>query len=244
MVKLIPQMETTYPEGFIIWSDSALLAINKPAGLLTLPDGYDQTQPHLLKVLEPRFGKCWIVHRLDRETSGILLVARSAEAHHLLNDQFSERKVQKTYHALVEGTPPWKETLIEQPLRKNGDRRHRTIVDNRLGKPASTQCRILKRFLDYSLVEAQPQTGYTHQIRSHLAAIGFPLAGDVLYGGQSKVIIPTGEELPLHRVALHALSIRFQHPISGQTLFFKAPYPPDIQSTLDALRAYKHYPRL
>ena len=122
----------------ILYKDEAILVIDKPAGLLSLTDGYDRSLPHLTSLLAPRFGQLWIVHRLDRDTSGVLLLARSAEAHHDLNDQFRERRVEKVYQALVTPAPAWEMTTADFPLRKDGDRQHRTVVDPQRGKPALT----------------------------------------------------------------------------------------------------------
>jgi tRNA pseudouridine32 synthase / 23S rRNA pseudouridine746 synthase len=228
-------------EPRIIWKDDALLVIDKPAGLLSIPDGYRQETPHLLSVLASDYPKLWIVHRLDRETSGVIVLARSAEAHHRLNDQFAGREVHKTYHALVLGVPAWEETTVDEPLRKNGDRSHRTVIDRVHGKPASTSLRTLERFPTHALVEARPHSGYTHQIRAHLAFLGFPIASDPLYasrlaGQQNTAPDFSGAVPPIARVALHALQITFVHPITGQEMTFSAPYPSDFSAALEWLR--------
>jgi RluA family pseudouridine synthase len=225
----------------VLWVDDALLVIDKPSGLLSLPDGFDASLPYLQSCLEPEFGKLWIVHRLDRETSGVLVLARSAEAHHLLNDQFSGRLVKKIYHAITIGAPSWEETQAESPLRKNGDRQHRTVIDFRYGKPASTGLRVLEVFPSAALIEASPHTGYTHQIRAHLTSLGLPLLGDRLY-----TLPAAGHALTspadgiIDRVALHALEIHFIHPITHQEMDFSAPYPPDFENALIKLRAAKN----
>ena len=167
----------------VLWSDGALLVVDKPAGLPTLPDGYNPQAPHLKRLLEPEYGRLWIVHRLDRSTSGVIVLARTVQAHRALNAQFQEHTVEKIYHAIVTGAPDWEETAIDLPLRADGDRRHRTVVDAQGGKPAVTHLRVLERFAGYSLVEAVPHTGRAHQVRAHLLAAGFPLVGDALYGG-------------------------------------------------------------
>jgi RluA family pseudouridine synthase len=204
---------------WILYSDDSLLAVNKPAGLPALPDGYNPDMPHVKGLLESDFGRLWIVHRLDRQTSGLMLLARTPQAHRYLNDQFQSHQVTKTYHALVVGEPRWDETTIDLPLRPDGDRRHHTIVDQSRGKPAVTYLRSLERFGQFSLVEATPRTGRTHQLRAHLSAVGFPILCDSLYGGGQRLVpshqsvesggndgSPTGL---LERMGLHALSLEF-----------------------------------
>jgi tRNA pseudouridine32 synthase/23S rRNA pseudouridine746 synthase len=211
------------PEVLTLWCDDCLLVINKPAGLLSLPDGYDPTAPHLRAILEPHFGRLWIVHRLDRWTSGVMLMGRTAVAHRQLNAQFQERKTIKCYHALVAGNPPWESISIQLPLRADADRRHRTVIDEHHGKPALTEVRTLTRYPDYTLLEAIPRTGRPHQIRAHLAHIGFPLLADPLYGNRQH---PAHQLLP--RLGLHAKALALQHPLSGKPLCFEAPTPHDF----------------
>ena len=234
----------------LIWSDDWILVVDKPAGLLSLPDGYRRTEPHLRSILEPRFGRLWIVHRLDRDTSGIMVLARSVQAHHRLNDQFASRAVRKTYHALAWDSPEWDELWVDQPLRKDGDREHRTVIDPVRGKPARTFLRVAQRFRRGCLIEALPHSGYTHQIRAHLAWAGFPILADPLYrspspssaegsaGGLRARSTPAELALPISRTALHALRIRFDHPLTGKEMTFEAPYPEDFQGALHSLAAW------
>lgn len=230
------------PRQMVLFEDAALLVVNKPAGLLSLRDGYDKNLPHLVTVLSPVFGRLWMVHRLDRDTSGVMIVARTPEAHHFLNDQFRDRDIQKTYHALVTGCPSWEEVQCDAPLRKDGDRQHRTVIDAPWGKPASTVFRVLEKLGNYALVEVRPHTGYTHQIRAHAAFLGHPLLGDALYGFKERppeLPTPPAGEPPapiLSRPGLHALSITFQHPVTRQNLTFSAPYPEDFARAIKLLR--------
>jgi RluA family pseudouridine synthase len=215
----------------ILFSDEYLLAVNKPAGLPTLPDGYDKKAPCLINLLKQQYDRVWVVHRLDKGTSGVIVFARTAEVHRALNIAFDSRAVHKVYHAIVQGVPAWDEYTIDLPLRPDGDRRHRTVIDRARGKPAVTRVRALERFapraVPHTLVEARPETGRTHQIRAHLAAIDLPLAGDVLYGGSATLI---------QRTALHAYAIDFKHPVTHEALHVEAPYPPDFAQALQQLR--------
>ncbi len=211
----------------ILFMDEHLLAVNKPAGLPTLPDGYDRSAPCLIDLLKQKYDRLWVVHRLDKATSGVIVFARTAEVHRALNIAFDSGEVHKIYHAITIGVPSWDEHTIDLPLRPDGDRRHRTVIDAQHGKLAVTHLRVLERFEQHTLIEARPETGRTHQIRAHLAALYLPLVGDVLYGGQATF---------LERVALHAHSIEFEHPVTHAALTIEAPYPPDFTQALRRLR--------
>lgn len=242
-----------------LWWDDSLLAVNKPAGLTVLQDGFDPDAPHLRSILEAEFGPLWIVHRIDRDTSGLVVLARSEAAHRALNQQFSTRQVGKLYHGLVPGAPAWDEKTVRLPLRADGDRRHRTVIDHQRGKPSTTRLRVLESFPipnhprqpnppSYSLIEARPQTGRTHQIRAHLAAIGFALVADGLYGPEAGLWLSqvkpnyhgdlSKERALLGRLGLHAHTLFLEHPISGESLKLEAPYAKDFAATLRQLRRY------
>lgn len=221
-------MLTMTPKPSILYRDEALLVVAKPAGLLSLPDGYDPDKPYLQSLLEPAWGRLWMVHRLDRPASGVLVLARSADVHRHLNGQFARRQVSKIYHALVTGKPAWEVNKVTLPLRANVGRRNRTAVDHSQGKSASTQLRVLEAFNQHALVEACPATGRRHQIRAHLYARGHPILSDSLYG--------TGEISPLiDRLALHARSLQFSHPQTQESVCFEAPYPADFSAALRKL---------
>ncbi|MCK7479944.1 MAG: RNA pseudouridine synthase [Candidatus Moduliflexus flocculans] len=138
-------------------------------------------------------GRLWAVHRLDKDTTGVLLLARSEEAHRALSRAFESRSVSKVYRALIRGVPDWTESSCDLSLSPDGDALHRTIVDAHRGKPSRTIFRIVTTFRDFSLVEARPETGRTHQVRVHLAALGFPVACDPLYG-DGKPPAPFGDQ--------------------------------------------------
>ena len=212
----------------IIHQDDHIIVLNKPAGLSVLPDGWEADTPYLLKMLEQEYQKIWVVHRLDKITSGVMVFARTAEAHRALNRQFELHEVEKVYHALVDGNPNWDEHVAKHPLRVNVGHKHRTAVDFKRGKPAETGFKVLKRGYPFghrqagALLEARPRTGRTHQIRAHLSALGHPLLGDVLYGASETDLIA--------RPALHAFSLKFSHPATGEGVSFGAPAPDDFQS--------------
>lgn len=220
---------SSWPD-LLIYIDDHLLVINKPSGLLSIPDGYDSSIPHIQRILEPDFGKLWMVHRLDKETSGIMILARNQAAHRSLSLQFENHEVDKTYHALVQGIPNWEETSIDAPLRSGVGRRNRTVVDQQSGKAAFTEFTVLRHFPDTSLIEAHPRTGRTHQIRVHLYHLGFPILNDQLYG--EKI---TKKYEGISRLALHANSIEITHPNSNQTATYLAPYPEDLSKALKGL---------
>jgi len=236
-----------YPDLQVLFCDPALLVVNKPTGLSTLPDGYDPHLPHVRRLLEPGYGRLWIVHRLDKDTTGVLLLARSAEAHRALNTQFDQHEVHKVYHALVFGAPGWREQTVDLPLRPNGDRHHRTVVDPRHGKPAITHLKVLERMGGYCLVEALPETGRTHQIRAHLGACGLSIVGDKLYEvkieHQSRAKASPAAALSTpgmsmaKGMALHSRVLEVNHPLTGERVKFKAPYPAEFEALLQRLRS-------
>lgn len=217
----------------MLHEDADLLVVDKPAGLATVPGGWGQDEPSLLKTLEADCGRLWIVHRLDKVTSGVIVFARTAEAHRALSTQFERREARKVYHALCAGAPPWEQRTARHPLRIDVGHSHRSVVDHGKGKPSETAFRLLERFStpegDFSLLEALPGSGRTHQVRVHAYALGFPLLGDALYGAPQ-----TGR---IARPALHARSLELTHPASGERLTFSAPHPLDFEKALEKLRA-------
>lgn len=208
--------------------DDDLIVVNKPSGLLTIPDGYNQNLPSLSRLLEEEFTKVWVVHRLDKETSGLVLFARSPQSHKFLNSQFSDRRVKKLYAAIICGHPQWQYFDIQLPLQINGDRKHRTIVNLECGKPARTEIGVINRLEEgLTWIEALPHTGYTHQIRAHLAATNFPILNDSLYSqpAPTKTLYYSPY---ISRIALHAHRIAFIHPTRYQSVEYSAPFPHDF----------------
>lgn len=208
----------------IIYEDSHLIVIDKPAGLSVLPDGWEKDSEYLVKILEEKYGSIFIVHRLDKITSGVMIFARDAETHRALNIQFENHEAQKTYHAILEGNPKWEEKIARHPLRANVGHKHRTMVDDKNGKPSETRFHVIKRYPESALVEAKPMTGRTHQIRVHAYALGHPLIGDLLYGAQ-------GPFMPAHPM-LHAQSLVLIHPGTNEEMKFSAPHPADFDEVL------------
>ena len=227
----------------ILYQDEALLAINKPAGLLSAPDRYDAEAPVAARELEGRFGRLWPVHRLDLDTSGCLLFARNEDAHRSLSMAFEEGQVNKVYHAVVRGRPAWEHTVCELSLTPDGDRKHRTIIDG-AGKPSCTEFTVLGRHGQLCFIEAKPKTGRTHQVRVHLAALACPIVCDPLYGTDEPLFLSKlkkrwkGDEYTerpiIFRTALHAFSIKFEHPTAGP-MQLQAPYPKDMRALLHQL---------
>ncbi|MBF0100685.1 MAG: RluA family pseudouridine synthase [Desulfobacterales bacterium] len=233
----------------ILWSDEHLIVVNKPSGIPVLPDRYDPTIPCLWHQLKETYQYIWVVHRLDKETSGILIFARTKESHQLLNIQFQNRETLKTYHVLSVSVPNWKTKTVTLPLRPNGDRRHRTVVDTNHGKSAVTHFNLLQTWKKgYALLEAVPETGRTHQIRIHLASQGISIIGDILYGnGQfiylsslkpNYTVTHTQEKPLISRLGLHAFRLIFRHPNTGAMMTCEAPYPKDFSRVMYQLNKH------
>jgi len=184
----------------ILYDHNDILAIEKPAGISSIPER-NLSKETVLSILEKQLGqKLFVVHRLDKEVSGVMLFARTAAAHKHLNKAFFDRTVSKTYRALVLGVIKEETGTIDKPIRQFGS--GRMGVDEKKGKPCQTSFEVLERFDDTTLLNAFPVTGRRHQIRVHLYAIGHPVAGDPLYGDKN-----TQKKYP--RLMLHAVKIKF-----------------------------------
>lgn len=226
----------------ILYEDEDVLVINKPAGLLSIRDGYQKDLPYLSSLLEHDYGRLFIVHRLDKETSGVMVLARSPTSHKNLSTQFFQREIRKTYIALIIGCPETNFFSVDFPLLTNGDRHHRTIVDPVRGKPAHTDFTVIECYAaKYAQISAQPRTGYTHQIRSHLATAGFPILLDSLYSPKREPFLSLSQSqsgMPwIDRLALHASLISFLHPTTNQVLSFSASLPRDFLSATAIFRS-------
>ncbi|MCR4741647.1 MAG: RluA family pseudouridine synthase [Treponema sp.] len=226
----------------VLYSDEDIIVLNKRSGILIAADRYNPDAPRLDLLAEKEFGKLYAVHRIDKDTSGIIIYARNAQAQRNLSMQFENRQVNKTYHALVYGHPLWEDLHVDLKLKPDGDNRHRTVVDKKFGKPSITDFHNFGSCGPYSWIEAKPKTGRTHQIRVHLAANGLSIVCDPLYSGNQKPVRLSeikkkwngneDEERPLlSRLALHAYKIEITHPSSGEKMTFTAPYPKDMEAT-------------
>ena len=202
----------------ILYSDDLIIVLDKPAGLPVLPDGWEKDLTYLVKMLEEQFGKIFIVHRLDKTTSGVIIFARTAEAHRSLNMQFEKHEASKIYRAIAEGNPNWNEKTAKHPLRVNVGHKHRTMVDDKNGKPSETRFKIVKRYPDHVLLEAELMTGRTHQIRVHAYALGHPLLGDILYSAPETNLIG--------RPALHACPFHIHAPTNKRKSFYHCALSP------------------
>jgi RluA family pseudouridine synthase len=231
----------------ILYEDADILVINKPAPFLVLPDRFDPTISNLFSLLNEYYGKIYTVHRLDRETSGVILFAKTPEAHGILSQQFSAQEVDKKYCAIVHGTPEAKEGIIELPIGEGA--RGKMRIDHNNGKESATRYRLLEPFQGYSLLELQPLTGGTRQIRIHLSAIGMPILCDELYGDGKAFYLSSiklsfkqtdEDEHPLlGRTALHAESLSIIHPASKEQQQFTAPLPKDMAIALKYLKKFR-----
>lgn len=231
----------------IVHEDDHLLVLNKPAGLVVHP-GAGNPAGTLLNALlhhDPKLAelpRAGIVHRLDKDTSGLMVVAKSLPASTALIDLLSRHEVERQYEAVVLGTMVAGGTVDEPIGRSMGDRLRQAVRDEEDGKRAVTHYRLRERFRAHSLLQCQLETGRTHQIRVHLAHVGHALIGDPLYGGGLK--LPKGASAELaatlrgfRRQALHAEKLSFVHPVSGEALSFSAERPADQQALIEVLRA-------
>ncbi len=228
----------------IVYEDSALLVVNKVAGMVVHPaPGHpggtlvNALLAHCPELADGNDDRPGIVHRLDRETSGLVLVAKNAKIRRALQRQFQERSVQKSYVALLDGhlQPAW--GRIEAPIGRDPAHRQRMAVLPG-GREAVTEYHVLEQFAQktgptaglYSLVDAEPHTGRTHQIRVHFSSIGHPVVGDSVYGRRRT-------RLPVARQFLHARRLEFSHPVTGQRMILEAPLPDDLNSVLQLLQS-------
>jgi len=227
----------------VLYEDEHLIAVNKPSGLLTIPDR--EGVPGMRNLLEDRYGRVFTVHRIDRDTSGLLIFARSEEAHRHFSMQFEQRSTRKIYFGLVLGTPFQQEGVIDEPIAEHPTKKGVMTVW-RKGKESITEYAVLERFRLYSWMQYRILTGRTHQIRVHMKHIGHPIVCDPVYGDGRPVLLSEfrakfrlgkfEEERPLlSRLALHAGTLTLQK-LDGSELTIEAPLPKDLKATLQQLR--------
>ncbi len=233
----------------LLHEDEHLLVVHKPAGLLTIPDRFGN-KDSLQAALEQDYGKVFVVHRLDRETSGILCFARTEAAHRHLSMQFEHHTVDKFYLVLVDGIVHHEEGEINKPIGPHPTIAGKMAISSQ-GKPSLTFYRVLERFKQFTLLEALIKTGRTHQIRVHFQNIGFPLAVDELYGRRPVFLLSeikgkayrsgkySEDERPMmERTSLHSYRLRIDHPATGERLEFQSELPKDFNAVLNQLRKW------
>ena len=220
----------------VVWEDEHLLVVDKPAGLVVHPAGGTRTGTlvHGLLELGAEGGededRPGIVHRLDKDTSGLLVVARSGEAHERLQDLIRARQVERRYLALVAGAPRSRTGRIEAPIGRDRKDRSRHSLDTATPRDATTWFELLEQLRGHALLEVRLETGRTHQIRVHLEAVGLPIAGDPVYGDAGA--------LGLERQFLHAHRLRFTHPFTGEEVDVASPLPADLDEALQRAREH------
>ncbi|MFN7130460.1 MAG: RluA family pseudouridine synthase [Myxococcales bacterium] len=226
----------------LLFEDDALLAVDKPAGALVIRGREGEREPSLLDLLaRQRREELRVVHRLDRDTSGVLLLARTVDAQRRLSGAFETGAVEKRYLALVRGVPAQRAFEVDVPLTDARRGKMRPAAPGEQGKESLTRFAVLETFRGFALVEARPVTGRTHQIRVHLRYAGHPLAVDPKYGSSAPLrrcdLRPGDTEAPvLARTPLHAAAIAFPHPTDGRGRTVEAPLPQDLEQALALLR--------
>lgn len=236
-------MKRNQPE--IIFENDAYVAINKPAGILSIPDR-EQTQVSLKDMLLEKYGSIFTVHRLDKDTSGIILFAKTEAAHKFFSQLFESRQIEKFYLGLVHGIPSPASGTIDAPIAEHGTQKGMYVV-HRKGKPSVTDYEVLEANRLFSLVQFQLHTGRTHQIRVHCKNMGHPLACDELYGDGKPVLLSSfkkkfklskhdEDERPmLNRLALHSYRLKFTDS-DGEVIDLEAELPKDIRALLQQLK--------
>jgi len=229
----------------IVFEDEHLMVVDKPAGLVVHPAAGNLDGTLVNALLHHCAGQLsgiggvarpGIVHRIDKDTSGLLVVAKTDVAHEGLAKQFAAHSIDRRYLAIVSGVPKAGEGTVDAPLaRSSTNRKKIAIVENDRGKRAVTHWKRLEVLRDAALVECRLETGRTHQVRVHMASIGHPLLGDPVYGRSGKAHGKVLKELGFERQALHAAQLGFIHPVTKHRLSFSSPMPPDMQELMQAL---------
>jgi 23S rRNA pseudouridine1911/1915/1917 synthase len=229
----------------VVFKDRALIVINKPPGVVVHPGAGNarHTLQNALLAFDPKLARvprAGIVHRIDKDTSGLLVVARTPEVQTVLVAALSEHDIRRHYIALCTGVMTGGGT-VDEPIGRHRTQRTRMAVRND-GRPAITHYRVLKRFRAHTLIRVELETGRTHQIRVHMAHIGYPVVGDPAYGGRRRIPAGCAAELvneltQFKRQALHAARLKLDHPLTGRAMDWEAPLPPDMTRLIEALEA-------
>jgi len=233
----------------IVFEDEDLIIVNKPARFLSIPDRFRHDLPNVVSWLKSEREEVFVVHRLDKETSGILCFAKNSDAHRHLSKQFEERSAEKIYLALLDGTPYKEEGEINQPIAESMSSRGKMLVTRR-GKPSLTLYKVIEKFKNFCLVEANIKTGRTHQIRVHFQFIGHPLAIDKVYGKRDEFLLSEikrkkyrrgkdqEERAIMSRTTLHAYKLELTHPKTEERMAFSAELPKDFDVMMKLLRKW------
>lgn len=228
----------------VLYEDARIIVFDKGSGISSIPERYIKGIS-LKEIAEEKHGRLWTVHRIDKDTSGVIVYARDAEAHKSLNDQFEHRQTKKLYAAILEGELSADEVPVDIPIAQD-THRPGTMRPTARGKESVTIFRVRERFNGFTYAEAEPVTGRMHQIRVHAKAIGFPLLVDPLYGNRTEFLLSSikrkfkdygRDEKPLvDRLTLHAERLTITHPGTGEVMTFEAPAPKEFRALLTQLR--------
>ena len=230
----------------LIFENDDFVAVNKEPGTLTIPDRHDETQASLYRLLTQKYGKIYVVHRLDRDTSGLLLFAKNESTHKYLSQLFEQRKIEKKYLGIVRGSMPSKSGSIDEPIAEHPFRKGEMAVSKK-GKPSLTDYEVQEDYGIYSLVQFDIHSGRTHQIRVHSKFLGHPIICDPVYGDGKPVLLSSFkkkyklsqnelEERPIiSRLGLHSYSLHFTDP-HGKSYDLEAPLPKDMKALMQQLK--------
>lgn len=233
----------------VVYEDEGLIAINKPAGLLTIPDRFNHKAPNVVQMLQQKYDTIIPVHRLDKFTSGVVLFAKNAESHKKMSLLFEEREVTKMYVAIVDGRLSPEKGIVQASLAESMTTRGKMVVNKR-GKESSTRYEVMTQFNRFALVSLQLMTGRMHQIRVHMLHIGHPLVVDSLYGKREVLYLSEikqkrfnigkfEEEKPLlSRQPLHARMLKFTHPDTGEPIECVAELPKDMLAVVKQMEKW------
>ncbi len=234
----------------IIYENDDFIALNKASGMLTIPDRHDGEQLSLYKLLSQQFDKIFIVHRLDKETSGLVLFAKNEASHKHLSQLFEKRNIEKIYLGIIRGSLPNESGTIDEPIAEHPTR-NGVMTTNKKGKPSLTDYTVLEDYGIYSLAQFSIHSGRTHQIRVHMKFAGHPIACDTVYGDGEAILLSSfkkkfklsqhdEEERPLvNRLALHSYQINFKDA-RGNLHSLEAPIPKDMKALLQQLKKNRH----